>query len=72
MRITVRVKPNARRNDVRRLDDKTYQVSVTAPPADGAANERLVELLADYFDRPKSAVAIVRGASARVKLVDIE
>jgi uncharacterized protein (TIGR00251 family) len=46
-------------------------VRVRAVPEDGAANAALVGLLAKTFKRPKSAVAIVAGATARLKQVRI-
>jgi uncharacterized protein (TIGR00251 family) len=44
---------------------------VRAVPEDGAANAALVALLAKAFRRPKSAVAIASGGSARIKQVRI-
>jgi uncharacterized protein YggU (UPF0235/DUF167 family) len=44
---------------------------VTAPPADGAANEAVRGLLAEALDCPRSAVTIVRGHRARTKLVEV-
>ncbi len=71
MRIEIRVKPNAKKKEVARLDDGTYSVSVTAPPVEGKANEQLVEILAEYFHKRKREVVILRGATGRRKLVDI-
>ena len=71
MKINVRVKPNARKNEVTRLDGKRYIVSVTAPPSEGKANAKLIELLSEYFGRPKSRVTIVKGAGVREKIVEI-
>jgi len=41
-------------------------------PIDGKANEQLIAMIANYFDRQKSAVTIKRGASGRMKLVKID
>ncbi|HEY6191856.1 MAG TPA: DUF167 domain-containing protein [Bacteroidota bacterium] len=71
MKISVRVKPNARKNEVTKLDEKTYLVSVTAPPVDGKANAGVIELLAAYFRKAKSRIVILKGASGRQKLVEI-
>ena len=71
MRITVRVKPNARSTSVEKRPDGSYLVRVNAPPVEGKANEALVQILADYFDRPRSAIAIVRGSRGREKVVEI-
>jgi uncharacterized protein (TIGR00251 family) len=43
------------------------QVRVRPAPAEGAANEALVALIAKTLRRPKSAIAIVSGATQRVK-----
>ncbi len=71
MRISVRVKPNARKNEVKKLDEKTYLVSVTAPPVDGKANAGVIELLSAYFGKAKSRIIILKGASGRQKFVEI-
>jgi uncharacterized protein YggU (UPF0235/DUF167 family) len=44
---------------------------VTAPPAGGAANEAVRDLLADTLGCSRSAVTIVRGHGSRTKLVDV-
>ena len=72
MRISIRVKPGARANGVVPLGSNTFQVSVTAPPVGGKANEKVIEVLAEYFGRPKRSISIRRGAGSRNKLVDIE
>ena len=71
MKITVRVKPNARKNAVMKLDEKTFLVQVSVPPVDGKANEKVVELLAEFFGKPKRAVTILHGSTDRNKLIEI-
>lgn len=71
MHITVRVKPNAKVAGVEHTDDGAYVVRVDAPPRDGKANARLVEILAEYFHTSKSAIRIVIGASSREKVIEI-
>ncbi len=44
---------------------------LTAPPVDGAANEALVELLAEQLGLPKRHISIIRGATGRQKTVEI-
>ena len=71
-RITVRVQPRASSNEVVGYKaDGALRVRVTAPPAEGAANEAVIRLLADALGVPKSAVTVVRGGTARLKLVEI-
>ncbi|NWG53356.1 MAG: DUF167 domain-containing protein [Hydrogenophilaceae bacterium] len=45
---------------------------VRAAPDKGAANDALERLIARAFAMPRSQVAVIRGASARIKLVAIE
>ena len=47
------------------------RVRLTAPPVDGAANEALVALLAERLEVPKREVVIVRGATSRLKVVEV-
>jgi uncharacterized protein YggU (UPF0235/DUF167 family) len=47
-------------------------VRVASPPADGAANEAVIRLIAKALRRPKPAVRIVGGHSARLKRLEIE
>ena len=71
MRISVRVIPRSRKNEVS-WEGETLKVRLTAPPVDGAANEALITLLADRLKLPKRALHIVQGATSRLKLLEIE
>ena len=70
-RIRIAVKPRANKAYLISLPDGSYQAAVTAPAHDGQANRALIELLAGYFSVPKSQIRIVRGATARIKSVEI-
>ena len=67
----VHVRPRASRSALAGLHDGMLALRVGAPPADGQANDAVIELLATTFGVRTSAVEIVRGASARRKLVRI-
>lgn len=71
MRIYAKVIPRAGKNEVEKISDSEYKVRVTAVPERGKANEAVVELLAKYFEVPKSSVSIVGGKSTRTKIIDI-
>lgn len=47
------------------------KVQVTAPPVDGAGNRAVVDLLADWLGVPRRSVVVLRGQSARDKLVEV-
>ena len=70
-RIQVTVKPQAKKEEVKKIADGEYVALVRAPAREGKANEALIELLAGCFSVPKSSVRIVRGRASRRKLVEI-
>lgn len=70
--LEVRVQPRSSRNAIEQLADGSVKAWVTAPPADGAANARLCELLARAAGVPKISVTVVRGHTSRTKRVRFE
>ena len=72
MRIYARVTPRAGKNEITKISDAEYKVKVAAPPEKGKANEAVINLLADYFNVPKSLIKIIGGKTARTKIIDIE
>ena len=62
--------PGASRDAVS-IDGEVVQLHVTAPPADGAANEAVLKLLAAALGRPPRDLTLLRGAAARTKLIGI-
>jgi len=68
----VRVQPRARRSEVVGWHGDALRVRVTAPPADGAANRAVTDLLAGALGIPASRIALVRGATSRDKLFRVE
>ena len=71
MRIKVKVKPGASENEVKKIDENLYEVRTTTIPEKGKANEKVVELLSDFFDVPKSKIKIVKGQTSREKEVEV-
>jgi len=72
MKITIKVKTNAGRNEVVKVDDGNFEVKTTITPEDGKANVSVIEQLAKYFRVAKSKVSIIKGKTAHVKVVEIE
>ena len=74
--LTVRLTPRAGADRVDGVvaapeGGKVLKVSVTAPPAEGRANEALLRLLAREWRLPRRDLALVSGAKSRDKLVHI-
>ena len=72
MKIFVSVKPNARREEVQKVDDAHFVVRANAPAKEGRANKRVEELLAEYFDVPKMSVWLVGGRTSKEKTFDLK
>jgi uncharacterized protein (TIGR00251 family) len=71
VRIAVRVQPRAARDRVIGSHGGVLKVQVAAPPVDGAANQAVVNLLAEWLGVPRRSVAVLRGHSARAKLIEV-
>jgi uncharacterized protein YggU (UPF0235/DUF167 family) len=48
------------------------KLQLKAPPVDGAANQLLIEFVADWLQVPKSKVRLVSGLHSRIKRLEIE
>ena len=70
MKKEVRIKPKSKHPGVVEKGG-VLEVSVSAAPADGKANEEMRELLSDYFEVAKSAIEIVQGHKSRQKTIEI-
>ncbi len=71
MKITVKVIPNAAKNEVIKESDTVFKVKVNAPAREGRANKKLIEVLSKHFRVSKSSVIISRGTSSRNKIIEI-
>ncbi len=68
---SVKVHPRARKNAVTGELGEALKVALTAPPAEGRANEALVEFLAELLQVPRASVTIAAGQSSRNKVVRV-
>ncbi len=59
--LALKVVPGASRSKVAGVLGDSLKLAVSAPPADGAANRAVIELLADTFGVAERSVAIVSG-----------
>ena len=73
MKISVYIKPNSRhREEVVRNDDDTLTVYIKAPAIEGRANAAAIKLLAKHFKVASSEVKLVRGATSKYKIFEID
>ena len=71
MLIKVRVTPNAKFASVTKISETELEVRVDGVAVEGRANKRLMEILSEHFNVPKSRISIVRGVKSRDKIVDV-
>lgn len=69
-RIRVIVKPRSSRQEVEVIGDALV-VRVTAPPAEGKANEMCLALVSGWLGIPKSQLTILRGLRQREKIIGV-
>ena len=70
--IKVKVSAGAKTEKVEEVEPGVFKIRVSSPPEKGKANDRVTELLAEYYKIPKSNVFLVSGATYREKTFLIE
>ncbi|MFZ0212794.1 MAG: DUF167 domain-containing protein [Candidatus Acidiferrales bacterium] len=68
----VRVIPRASRDAVDGEFHGALKIRLTAPPADGRANDALRRFLAEHLNVALSAVRILSGEKSRLKRVEVQ
>ena len=69
--LRLRIQPRASHEGIEGVRDGRLRVRVSSPPVEGAANERLIRILADVMDVPRGSLALTRGIKSRDKDVTV-
>src|SRR5437764_9760984 len=69
VRLSLKVQPRASANEIGKLLGNELRIKVTAPPADSAANEAVIRLLAERLDCPRNRIELIRGTKSRHKVL---
>ena len=69
--LAIRIKPNAKRDEVEMTETGNIQIRVKALPVDGKANAALIKLLAEKLGLPKSNLSIKRGEASKNKIIAV-
>ncbi len=70
--ISIKVQPNAGRNEVVGLTNGVWRIKIAAPPDKGKANKELIGFLSDVLGQRKDHIDIVKGQTSHNKLVAVE
>ncbi len=70
--IEVKVEPRSSQKGIAGvMDNNVLKVKLTSPPVEGAANEQLIEVIAEKLKVKRSQIKIIRGQSSKRKVVEI-
>jgi uncharacterized protein (TIGR00251 family) len=69
--IAVKVKPNSHKTGIKSYRDGILNIDIAASPAEGKANQELINYLAKVLELPKSTISIRMGFAGRNKIIDI-
>jgi len=72
MKIFVKVKPNSKIEKVKKVDSNHFEVWVKEVPIEGKANQRLIEIMSEYFGIPKKNIVILSGQNSKNKILKVE
>ncbi len=67
----VKVHPRAKKNAITGEVGDALKVSLTAPPADGKANQACTEFFAKLLNVPRSSITIAAGQTSRNKVIRV-
>ncbi len=70
MRISVRVIPRAKLNQVEVQPDGVVRVHTTTAPTDGKATADVIKMLARHYGVPKTSIKLIRGETSRDKIFE--
>lgn len=71
VKISIYVQPGAKKSEFVGVHGQSIKIRIKAPPADGKANETLIEFLADFFKISLQKINIVQGQQSRYKVIEI-
>lgn len=69
--ISVKIKPNAKNNEITGLEDDYLKISLHAQPIEGKANKMLIDYLSKRFAIPKKLIKIIRGEHNNYKCIEL-
>lgn len=72
MKISIKVRPNAKHARVEKIDENNFLVWVKEKPINGKANQAAIDLLAEYFDVAKSDIILLKGQTSKHKLFEVD
>jgi len=69
MIIEIKVHPNSKREELKKINENSYEIWIKEKPEDNKANLSIIKTLKKYF---KKEVKIKTGFNSRRKLIEIK
>ncbi|MBS3107611.1 YggU family protein [Candidatus Woesearchaeota archaeon] len=66
--LSIKVKPNARKTEIKEIKENVYHINIKAPAEDNKANLELIKFLSKHF---KKEVKIISGFTSKNKLIKL-
>ena len=67
----VKVHPRAKKDAITGELGDALKLSITAPPAEGRANQACIDFFAKLLNLPRSSITIAAGTSSRRKVIRV-
>ena len=71
MKISVRVKPNSRKERFEKTGEHEFDVAIKEPPERNEANTRVQRLVAAHYNVPLTNVRFLTGTRTKKKILEI-
>lgn len=71
MKISVKVKPGAKENEIEKIGENDFKISVKEPAKEGRANRAVIKALAKHLGISQSSVKIISGLKSKNKMVEV-
>lgn len=72
VRVEVYIQPRAAKSELAGMHGDSVKIRIAAPPVDNAANQALIEFMAERLGIAKRRVRVVSGATSRKKVLEID
>ena len=69
MILKIKVKPNSEKQEIEKIDEENYKISLKSKPEDNKANIELIKLLKKHFGKD---IKIIKGLRNRNKIVEVK
>lgn len=72
MYIKVRVIPKSKREQINKIDSETFEITVKEPAERNLANNRIKELIAEFYGVKIKEVRLITGHHSGSKILDVK